>query len=465
MVELFEHQKQGIAFLKRVKKAILADEMGLGKTRQAIIAAGEESDGTILVICPASLKINWEREIHIVYPDDKVFVVQSGPEKDIDVEEYAWVVVNYDMLEKYEEQLLTLITACNIETVILDEAHYIKGRDTIRAKAALKICEKAERVYMLTGTPVMNRPVELYNMLKGIEHPLGKVKTVFVKRYCGGQLKTMVQDTWSGKRFFVDPSKAYPFRAKKNQYRVFTFMDDSGATRLDELREYTKDVMLRRKKEDVLDLPEKIISTQVYELNKDQQREYDTAWEAYLEWLERNPDADRDIDNIMGAQQLIELGKLKQVCSRAKVGRIVEDVENAIEQGQKVIIFSQYTQTIGRIANSIGKRAVTLTGENDSEERQKAVDTFQSDPECKVFIANIKAGGVGITLTAASIVIFADMEWSPEIHNQAMDRAHRIGQTGTVNVYYYIAKDTIEEKIVELLSEKKEIISKLVRSQ
>lgn len=467
-MELFTHQKEGIAFLKKTKKAILADEMGLGKTRQAIVAAGQESDKAVLIICPASLKINWEREIHMIYEGDTVYVVEPGPEYNIEIDDSAWIVINYDMLEKYKEQILMLIRNGEIETVILDEAHYIKGSDTIRAKIALKICEKAERVYMLTGTPVMNRPVELFNMLKGIGHPLGKLKTVFVKRYCGGQLKTMVQDLESGKRFFVDPTRSYPFRAKKQKYRVFTFLDDSGATRLDELREYTKDVMLRRKKEDVLDLPEKIISTQICELTELQQREYDNAWEIYLEWLEQHPSADRDIENIKGAQQLIEIGKLKQVCSLAKIDRIVEDIKNTVEQGEKVIVFTQYTETLKIITKRLGEKKIgcaALMGEMGQVGRQVSVDAFQNEDDIKVFVSNIKAGGVGITLTAASIVMFADMDWSPEIHNQAMDRAHRIGQTGTVNVYYYVVKDTIEEKIVELLGEKKEIISKLVRSK
>jgi SWI/SNF-related matrix-associated actin-dependent regulator 1 of chromatin subfamily A len=224
-------------------------------------------------------------------------------------------------------------------------------------------------------------------------------------------------------------------------------------------------VFLRRTKEEVLDLPEKIISQQMCELTPDQQGEYDEAWNLYLNWIESHPDAERDIQNIKDAQQLIELGKLKQVCSRAKVKRIAEDIENAVEQDEKVIVFTQYKETINKLRFEMDSRnigAVELTGETKMQERQDAVDAFQNDPMIKVFIANIKAGGVGINLTAASIVIFVDMDWSPEIHNQAMDRAHRIGQKGTVNVYYYIVKDTVEEQIVELLSQKKDIINQVV---
>lgn len=439
-IKLFKHQKEGIEFLKKTKKAILADSMGLGKTKQAILAAGQESTGSILVICPASLKINWEREIHVEYPDDEVIVIASGPEEVI--VDCAWIIINYDMLGKYNDQLTTMIMKGDIQTVILDESHYIKGK-SIRASITLEICEKAERVYCLTGTPVMNRPIELFNQLRAIGHPFGKNRSVYGKRYCGAYLKTI----------------------PKRNGTVLRFWDESGSSRLPELKYYIKDVFLRRTKEEVLDLPDKIITTLEYELSDVQRMEYDEAWEEYLAWVEAHPDAERDIENIKDAQQLIELGKLKQVCSLAKVKSIADDIENAIEQGEKVIVFSQYKNTIHMLKDYMDQKKigrVVLTGENDSEERQKAVDDFQNKDETKVFIANIKAGGVGITLTAASIVIFADMEWSPEIHNQAMDRAHRIGQTGTVNVYYYVAKDTIEGQIVELLSRKKDIISQLV---
>ena len=153
--------------------------------------------------------------------------------------------------------------------------------------------------------------------------------------------------------------------------------------------------------------------------------------------------------------------KLKQVCSMAKVETIIEDIQEAVDSGEKVIVFSQYTKTIDEIVKGMEKNkigVVKLTGSSKMDERQESIDKFQNDDKTKVFVANIKAGGVGITLTKASIVIFADMEWSPETHNQAMDRAHRIGQTGTVNVYYYIAKGTIEEDIMEVLESKKEIM-------
>jgi SWI/SNF-related matrix-associated actin-dependent regulator of chromatin subfamily A-like protein 1 len=463
-MQLFQHQKEGIEFLKKTKRAILADEMGLGKTRQAILALAETVARTKLVICPASLKINWKREIEIACPGSKVFVVESGKEREIS-NLYEWVVINYDMLPKYLEQLKRMIAEGEIAAAIADEAHYIKGKKTIRAKATLELLTALDRVYLLTGTPIMNRPIELFNMLVVVKHPLSKSRTLYGKKYCGAQLKCMVTDLALGRRFFVDPKSSFPFRQKPDRYRVMMWNDESGATHLDDLRQEIAPVFLRRTKKEVLDLPEKIISVEVCEIDRNWKRLYDTAWDSYLAWLERHPDAGKNLDNILQAQALVELMKLKQVCAQSKVDRIIADIENACDQEQKVIVFTQFTEIVQmlksgleRKLNSPVKDVVTLTGADDMRARQIAVDAFQNDPDTKVIICNIKAGGVGLNLTAASVVMFADMEWSPEIHAQAEDRAHRIGQQGTVSVYYYVVKDTIEEDIVELLEQKKAII-------
>jgi SWI/SNF-related matrix-associated actin-dependent regulator of chromatin subfamily A-like protein 1 len=475
---LFEHQKTGIAFLTKHKKAILADEMGLGKTRQAIMAAEEHHIGAkTLVVCPASLKINWMREIKIVYPDHHVGIISTTDEIDYPTE-IDWFIINYDIVEKKLEFINWLIDSKMIDTLILDEAHYIKGK-SIRAasivggtaikkknKGAIKervkhegIANKMDRVFVLTGTPILNRPIEMFNLLKAIGHELGKNRKAYSTKYCGGFLKTII-------RKFAPPIR---------------YWDESGATNLDELRDKLKDCLLRRKKKDVLDLPEKIVSIMECEMNPEQKKTYDSAWDMYIDFLTANPIPDRNIDNILMARQLVEIQKLKQVCSQAKVDRMISDIGNAIEQDEKVIIFTQYTKTLELLAekaseikydtgkqNYFGQpemkniKVVTLSGADKMDARQKAVDDFQRDPETKVFIANITAGGVGINLTEASIVMFADMVWSPEIHKQAEDRAHRIGQEGTVNVYYYICLGTIEEDIVDVLNLKKDIADQIL---
>lgn len=449
-MELFKHQVEGIAFLKAHGRAILADSMGIGKTKQAIIAAGDET--MTLVVCPASLKINWEREIHIVYPEARVTIISGGNSVQAMSQIKAttgWIVINWDILGKHAEWLSHMARDGKIDTGIFDEAHYAKDTKSIRTKAMLVIAEYLNRVYLLTGTPVLNRPIELFSLLRAIRHPLAydpetslpKLRRNYSTRYCDGKIRII-------------------FRRGGG---VLRFWEENGATRLPELRELTRGSILRRTKEEVLDLPEKIISVVECTLTKEWQTEYDTAWDQYLDYIAKNP-LKKDLQNIINAQGLVELTKLKQVCSLAKIPRIVSDIENMVEQGTKVIVFSQYTETIRQIAEALRSKkigTVTLTGADDMPSRQESVDGFQNSEDIMAFVANIKAGGVGLNLTAASHVIFADMEWSPEIHNQAMDRAHRIGQKSTVNVYYYVLGKTIEEDIVDILTSKQETIGVL----
>ncbi len=422
--------------------------------------------------------------------------VRNATGKDIDPIRIRWFIINYDILEKKEQFIEMIINNCAVNTLILDEAHYIKGKTKraafviggafkskaqkitqedieksisgdfsgldrpAKAKKFIGIAHRMKKVYCLTGTPLLNRPIEMFNLLKAIGHPLGNVRYTFSRRYCGGFLQTIVR------------------RPPKPILRIW---NEQGATNLAELRQQLKTTMIRRKKDEVLDLPEKIVSTIECEMDKESQREYDNAWEAYISFLESNPLPERNIDNILMARHLVEIQKLKQVCSKSKIKRMVQDIENAIEQGEKVVVFSQYTETIHRIADEVRElkydtgeldymlkplirnvKAVTLTGEDDMEHRQRAVDSFQTDPSVKVFIANIKAGGVGITMTEASQVMFADMDWSPEIHNQAIDRTHRIGQKKMVNAYFYICGGTIEDDIIDILNKKKSVLSKVL---
>lgn len=464
MAELFEHQKQGIKFLKENKKIILADEMGLGKTRQAIIAAGETSKG-VLVVCPASLKYNWQREIIFVYPKDRVDIISSTDEI---IDGAKWYIINYDILEKHIDAIVNLINKKLLNTLILDEAHYIKGK-TIRSACIVGglvkkkvegvpkrqriagIASGMENVYCLTGTPLLNRPIEMFNLLRAIGHKLGTNRQAFGIKYCGAYLCQLGR---TGIRFW----------------------DESGSSNIEELRKEIQPVFLRRKKEEVLDLPDKIISTMISELTPEWRQVYANAWKKYLEFVKETTATMDDkqrketIQGALMAKHLVEMQKLKQICSQSKIDRIVADVRNTVEQGEKVIIFSQYTETITVLAERLNQtvkgqtkiKAVTLTGSDNMNERQKAVDAFQNDKNTQVFISNIKAGGVGLTLTTASVVMFADMDWSPGIHNQAIDRAHRIGQKKTVNAYFYVAKGTLEEDIVQILTEKEKVINNLV---
>ncbi len=445
MRTLFKHQEEGVRFLQDKGRAILADQQGLGKTLQAIMA----SEGKTLIVCPASLKLNWMREIKEEKPDAIVVVLSGRNPGDEGFDAFysaQFLIINYDIMEGWAPVLAAEAEKGTIQTVILDEAHYIKGQSK-RTKATLSVTERAQRVYCLSGTPVMNRPIELFNLLKAIHHPLAAdpnrtgsaLRREYGVRYCGAYWHTMGH---------------------------IGFWDESGSTRIPELKEKLRGYMLRRTKAEVLDLPEKIVSTMDCELTGEWKHAYDNAWDIYLDWLAAHPEG-KNIENIMSAQQLVELMKLKQVCSQAKVPMVVEQVKEANAEGEGVIIFTQFTKTLDELRKTLGPvvgtaNIYTLDGSNNMQEREHAVRGFQGSTVPAVFIGNIKAAGVGITLTKASTVIFADMDWSPAVNEQAEDRAHRIGQTGTVNVYYYICRGTIEEDIARVLLDKQGTIGELM---
>lgn len=467
-IQLFEHQKQGVEFLRSVKKAILADEMGLGKSRQAIVAAGTASEKGTLIVCPASLKINWWREIRAVYPDEIIYTFIPGASDlhEIQLEGAAWYIINYDVLERHLPTLAAMVNGGMLDTVIFDEAHYIKNSKTKRGAAAAMIAKALPHVYELTGTPIMNRPSDLFHLLHVLGHPIARTRTAYAQQFCAGVLKCRVQDLWEHRTFFVDPKRQYSFRSNPERYRVFTYLDDTGASNIPLLREKIQDVFLRREKKEVLDLPEKIISRDYLELSPEWRKRYEGAFDDYLAFLEENPP--ENMDNILLARHMVEIQKMKQVCSEAKIERILSDIDEMIDAGEKVVVFTQYNSTWEQLmrvlsAHNIGH--VGIRGESSAEARQNAVDRFQRDPGTKVFVGNIVAAGVGLTLTASSTVLFADLDWTPAIHDQAEDRCHRIGQNGTVNVHYYIAKDTVEEDILDMLDEKRVLIRQIMAGE
>lgn len=447
---LFTHQREGIEFLTKAKKAILADVMGLGKTRQAILAA-DQVTADKLVVCPASLKENWAREIRAAGVEDTIEIIDGGKQYTYYEGDtpYKWVIVNYDVLERHADKL-------DQPVGIYDEAHYIKNSKTIRTKAALKLAKNQEIVYLLTGTPVLNRPEELFTLLQAIGHPLGKSWYSYVLRYCAGH--------------FREFRKKVQLPSGRYEYKLVKFLDTGGASHLDELAVKISDSYLRRTKEELGDkLPAKIVDTIKMELPDEYKKKYASAWQTYIDYLTNDPDG-VSLTKLINAEMtrhLIELGKLKQITSQGKLDRIVEDVVDIVEQGEKVLIFTQYTETVRLLKEKLQAKkikTVSLTGSDDMRARTKAVDELQNGTT-PVFIGNTKAAGVGLTLTAASTVLFADMEWTPALNEQAEDRAHRIGQTNLVNVHYYIATGTVDEDIAELLGVKRKIIDKILSGQ
>ena len=416
------HQKEAIQKLVENKKFILADDMGLGKTTSTIIAALETKSKKVLIICPATLKINWKREIEN-YSDRSIYISEG---KNFSTD-HDFVIINYDILKNFHDpknRSESLIEKANFDLVIIDEAHYIKNAQAQRTKLINDIVKKVDRLWLLTGTPMTSRPIDYYNLLSLSDSPVAKNWMAYVIRYCSG------------------------YQFKVGNRKVWNVM---GASNLDELRDRTSSTILRRLKEDVLDLPEKII-TPVYLRLKS--KEYEEVMGEYYNWYEKNPEESKSL-----TVQFTKLTKVRQIIANEKISQTIELAENIIEQDKKVIIFCNFTESLNKIVEHFGKSAVKVDGSMSKNERQFSVDQFQENPKVKVFVGNIKAAGVGLTLTSAEAVIMNDLSFLPSDHSQAEDRAYRIGQKNNVLVYYPIFENTIEGIIYDILNQKKQVIA------
>ena len=423
------HQKIAIEKLLANDRFILADDMGLGKTTSTIIASLESQSKKILIICPASLKINWQREIEI-YSNKKTLIVEGGKWGST----FDFYIINYDIIKNYHtigepeigEEKNTQISSTNFDLAIVDEAHYISNTTAQRTKLINDILSKIPKVWLLTGTPMTSRPINYFNLLRIVNSNVTLDWSSYVRRYCGGY-----QFTVNGRKIW----------------------NTGGATNLEELRLKTKNTILRRLKTDVLDLPDKIISPVFLTLSS---TEYDSGLEEFIQIAQENKNKESlsvTINRLM---------KIRKIISEQKVDYTCEIIDRCLEQGKKVIVFTNFTMALDMLHEKYKKNSVVLDGRMSKEKRQKSVDKFQTEDKIKIFISNIVAGGVGITLTEAEVVIMNDLSFVPAHHSQAEDRAFRYGQKKNVVVYYPIFENTIEKIVYNILQKKKNIIDQVM---
>ena len=423
--ELMPFQKAGVEYAINSKRCFIADEMGLGKTVQALATIQKLNAYPAVVVCPASLKINWQREARKWLPKGKRIEVLRGRKGDVPKADV--VIVNYDILE-YWSPLLK-----GFESAVFDESHYCKNPKAKRTKAAIALADRIEEpILCLTGTPVLNNPSELTAQLR----ILGRLKEF------GGATK--FRDTYTGTRHLPELNR----RLRQSMY-------------------------VRRRKIDVLtELPPKRWSDVIVEPAFEHMRKYREAESDLISFLAQRAHETAEkagattheareaaliaTMKAQAAEQLVAVNTLKRLASEAKYSSAVEWIDNFLASDNKLIVFTWHKE----LANKITKHydAVKLTGDSSMEERAHAVDTFQKDPKCKVFVSTLKAGGVGITLTAASDVLFLEQGWTPADMDQAADRAHRIGQQDSVTAWTLIAEGTIDEDIKELIAYKRELV-------
>lgn len=427
------YQLAGVQFAAARMSTLIADEMGLGKTIQAIGTINALALKRVLVVCPSSLRLNWRRELSAWLFDRtlKVGIVN----RDSYPVGANIVVINYDVLGRHHDEL----RARQWDIVIYDEAHYLKNPAAARTREALGFEDRrdprknikgipARRRLYLTGTPILNRPVELWPILHAARPDLFPDFFPFAKRYCNGT---------------------------KNRYG----WNFQGASNLDELsRRLRESIMIRRLKADVLsELPPKrrsivLLSENGFASIIDREQQILGAAGLSLD----NPDSIAALTPSSAA--FAELSRVRHELAVAKVPHVVDHCKEVLESVDKLVIFAHHRDVIAGIAAGLADfNAVTLTGEDSIQARDNAVTKFQTG-NARVFIGSIAAAGVGLTLTAASNAVMAELAWNPASVNQAEDRLHRIGQRDSVSITHLLVDGSVDARMAELIVAKQEVI-------
>jgi len=471
--------------------------MGLGKTPQSLAWLQLHPEARpAVIVCPASLKYNWLQEIKKFMTGTNPQVIDGGIWEEYHTGKYErgkkkkdgsfrrgkkimdkrrqelWgdiIIVNYDVLPDDTKQVWTgkyrkypwhhrlagrfirkngqkqkemkrvdipetgwwsYIDAYAPVAVILDECHYIKTKDSLRTNAVLKMVEKAKHVIALSGTPLLNRPVELYNPVNAVSPHLFPSFFDFAKRYCG---------------------------AFKGKYG----WDYTGCTNTEELHKtLTSTCMIRRLKKDVMpELPPKVRTVVPLELTN--RITYQRAEDAFIEYLQSFDSA--KAQRAKQAEQLVKLEVLKKLAVDGKLGSCIKWIEDFLESGEKLVVFAHHKDVIQKLEKRFKKICVKIDGGVSPKNRQKAVNKFQNDAQCTLFLGNLDAASVGLTLTAASNTCFIEFGWTPGVMVQAEDRVHRIGQEAdSVNAWYLTAINTIEADIIRLVEKKARILDQIL---
>ena len=414
--ELRPFQRAGVAYALSQRRTFLADEQGLGKTIEALAALEADEAFPAVVVCPASLKLNWRREAERWLPARSIQVIGGGRPRAVDADV---VVLNYEILEAHRADLV----AARPRALVLDEAHYVKNPRAQRTRAVQELSEALAPDALrlaLTGTPVLNRPAELVAPLR----VLGRLGDI------GGSSEGF-------KRRFAAPEK----RARLHEALRST-------------------CFLRRLKAEVLpQLPAK--EQTVIPVALTNEREYRSAEEDVIAWLRTQPGDLRELDarvaQALRAEQLARLGALRTLAARGKLAAALGWIDDFLASGERLVVFARLREVQAALRARFPGAAHVL-GADSLKARHTAVAAFQETDEHQLMVCSLEVAGQGITLTRASHVCFLELDWTPAKHDQAEDRCHRIGQEDAVTAWYLLAADTIDEAMAEVLERKRATI-------
>lgn len=501
---LYPHQEEAVKFLTTKKKAILADVMGFGKTTSAIVAALEDKFQKVLIICPASVKITWKKELMRYVDEDDITIVEGRNWK-----ENRFTIINYDILKNFYEIPTEMVKSTSLElqdgkvTKVTKEKEKVSRKSAIikeamensqlyQSKFDLFIIDEAHRlsnttsgffkimsdlvkrsnpsgIYELSGTPITNRPINFYNLLKLIDAPVSRDWKKYVERYCDG-------------KFFYNRKErdAYSFMycKKVNKPSWFDLTDEEkteldqildkkckkiwktdGASHIDELQEVIKSYYLRRDKND-LELKKKTVKILNYKLTPEERVSYEKVWDEYVEAQNEKDPADLE-----KYKKITEGIIMRQWLANNMTSKTIDLAQKCIDLGHKVVIFCSFDEELNTIKEAFKDICVVHNGKMLAKRKDKSVESFQNDPNVKVFIGNIQSAGVGLTLVASRVAIFNSFSWVSGDNLQAEDRIHRLNQKNDVTIYYQVFLDTFYKEMFDKVRGKQEIIDNIIVSE
>jgi len=518
--KLKSYQKEGVQFLLVRKKCILADQMGYGKTCELAVAAIEGNFDAVLIICPASIKTNWKKELMWYVPERDITIIESYLDKNKgELEKFLgykegksglsiaelqneakevgkwgenrFVIVNYDILDEfyqipetrskeniniaYQNSPLLQYISGKKSLIIIDEAHRLSNTTSGRYKIIRDLIKrgKPDSVYLATGTPITNNPQNYFNLLQLIGDPVADDREYYLKRYCNAieiprnAKEKAKRDAISykfianhGKKTWyelTDSEKDELREIVKKSVRMMTIPNGEG--NLDELRDRTAHIYLRRVKEDLKGLPNKTVHELFYDLNMEQTMEYNRLWEEY-EAAQLEADPTKEVN-----KDLLEGAIYRKYLSNQMVPNTIKLTDSFIDKGEKVVIACCYDEELYALRDYYGDKCVIYNGKISAKEKDANVERFTNDSNVKVLIGNIVSAGVGINLVAARIVIFNNISYVPGDDIQFEDRVYRITQTKDVDIYYQIFKDTQYEKMWDIVLRKSLVINQIVKKE
>lgn len=471
------YQRAGIEYMYKRPATLLADPPGTGKTIQVsgllnTMYNNKELEGKrVLIVAPASMTLTWERELRkwlIWEPTIHTYGASKSKKYSIETFKPEVSIFSYERLSStykdyyiiedldYGRKAIRMHPEirCSYDVVVLDEAHFCKSEISKRTMVSMAFASAASKKVFMTGTPMLNRPIELWSLISTLDSETWDNRNKFATYFCNRHLE----------KVYYKPKDR--FTGARKDARSKSVWVENGAEHIDELNSMLRTtVMIRRDKSQVLSqLPEKTVQTVELPVTCREVAEELDAWRAMCR---RYGDEQEALTKLLGGTLGLDIdttAKVRQNVALAKVPYVAEFVSNYIEQGEKVIVMAHHKAVVDALMEAFSDfNPVKVVGGMSAEDKQKSVDAFQKDIDTKVFVGNIRAAGVGLTLTASSIVVFAELDFTPGVMEQCEDRAHRIGQKHSVNVFRLVLKDSLDSYLLEMLKAKSDISEELLR--